>query len=146
MVSNAQTERSPAVLKLVQEVIMVSVQTEIVYTVAEIATALKVSSETIRRRIVEGELHAIEIGGSPRRQYRVLAKDLSAWIGPEAAASIFGIGRGLDQLQKAFALLEPSEREALINEAQAWARAQMPTPKPTGRVASRELISSRFPK
>jgi excisionase family DNA binding protein len=125
---------------------MTMLQTEPVYTISEVATALKLSSETVRRRISSGELHAIEIGGQPRRQYRILARDLAAWIGQDAARAVFGIGHGLDALQTAFADLEPNARTTLIDEAQSWARAQTNAPTATGRTASREEMRKRFPK
>jgi excisionase family DNA binding protein len=126
--------------------VMTMLQTEPVYTISEVASALKLSSETVRRRITSGELHAIEIGGLPRRQYRILARDLAAWIGEDAAKAVFGIGHGLDALQAAFADLEPKARTALIDEGQTWARAKTDTPAATGRSVSREEISKRFPK
>jgi excisionase family DNA binding protein len=135
------------VLQLVQEeYLMTMLQTEPVYTITEVANALKLSSETVRRRITSGELHAIEIGGLPRRQYRILARDLAAWIGEDAAKAVFGIGHGLDALQAAFADLEPKARTALIDEAQSWARGKTNTPAATGRTVSREEIGKRFPK
>ena len=134
------------VLKLVQEEHLMMLQTEPVYTISEVASALKLSSETVRRRITSGELHAIEIGGLPRRQYRILARDLAAWIGEDAAKAVFGIGHGLYALQTALADLEPNARAELINEAQTWARAKTGTPAATGRSVSREEISKRFPK
>ena len=121
-------------------------QTEPVYTISEVANALKLSSETVRRRITSGELHAIEIGGQPRRQYRILARDLTAWIGEDAARAVFGIGHGLNALQAAFTDLEPHARTALIDEAQTWARTQTDTPAPTGQTVSNEEIKKRFPK
>ncbi len=121
-------------------------QTEPVYTISEVANALKLSSETVRRRITSGELHAIEIGGQPRRQYRILARDLTAWIGEDAARAVFGIGHGLNALQAAFTDLEPNARTALIDEAQTWARTQTDTPAPTGQTVSNEEIKKRFPK
>ena len=91
-------------------------------------------------------MHAIAIGGLPRRQYRILARDLAARIGEDAAKAVFGIGHGLDALQTAFADLEPKARTALIEEAQTWARAKTVAPAATGRTVSREEISKRFPK
>jgi excisionase family DNA binding protein len=134
------------VLKLHKEAhVITTLQTESVYTIAEVASALKISTETVRRRIVSGELHAIEIGGDPRRQYRILARDLSAWIGVEAARAIFGIGQGLDALREAFAGLNETERLALIDEAQIWARSKTNELKLVGRAASLEEIKTRFP-
>ncbi len=120
-------------------------QTEPVYTIAEVASALKISSETVRRRIVSGELHAIEIGADPRRQYRILARDLNAWIGAEAARAIFGIGQGLDALREAFAGLNDTERSVLIDEAQVWAKSKTNKPELVGRTVSLEEIKTRFP-
>ena len=132
-------------LRLHKEVnVTTTSQTEPVYTIAEVATALKISTETVRRRIVSGELHAIEIGGDPRRQYRILARDLTAWIGAEAARAVFGIGQGLESLREAFAGLNDTERSTLIDEAQAWAKSKTNKPKLVGRTASLEEIKTRF--
>ena len=123
---------------------MTTLQTEPVYTIAEVASALKISTETVRRRIVSGELHAIEIGADSRRQYRILARDLTAWIGAEAARAVFGIGQGLDALREAFAGLNDTERSELIDEAQVWARSKANEPTPIGRAVSLEEIKARF--
>ena len=85
----------------------------------------------MRRRIINAAFHAIKIGGLPRRQYRILARDLAAWIGEDAAKAVFGIGHGLDALQTDFADLEPNARASLIDEAQTWARAKTVTPTAT---------------
>jgi excisionase family DNA binding protein len=116
-----------------------------VYTIAEIATGLKMSDETIRRKIQKGELRALEIGNGNRKTLRILPKDLVNWIGVANAREIFGIGEGLEELRKAFLVLEPEEREALIAEAFAHARANTPERALTGRELTREEIKERFP-
>lgn len=115
-----------------------------IYTVSEVAQALRVSSETIRRKIDAGELHAIEITGGPRRQYRILARDLATWLGPDEARAVFGVGEGFEALQRIFAPLGDAEREALVAEAVVWARAQRPDPEVTGRVVSPDEIAAQF--
>ncbi len=99
-----------------------------VYTLAEVAAALRVSSETIRRKIVAGELTAVEIGGTRRKQYRIFAADLARWLGPERVGQLFGLGRALDELQAAFAQVPEAERETLIAGAVRWAKDARPTP------------------
>ena len=124
---------------------------EPVYTVAEVASALKLSTETVRRRITSGQLDAIEIGGHAvshaRRQYRIPSKSLVAWLGADAVRDVFGIGRGLQALQDAFAEVAPEARAALIDEAQRWARAQPTTARTAAeRTATATEIAARFPK
>jgi excisionase family DNA binding protein len=119
-------------------------RSERVYTVSEVAAALRVSNETIRRKISAGELRAIEIGGGSRRQYRILARDLAAWLGPEEARALFGVGEGLEALRAIFMPLSETERERLIAKAVRWAREHMPEPEPSGRTVSPEEIAARF--
>ncbi len=115
-----------------------------VFTVAEIAEGLRMSDETIRRKIQNGELTALQIGTGPRKTIRVLAKDLVQWLGPTTAREVFGIGEGLLEVEQAFAKLEPEEREALIAEAIKAARAKQPERKLVGRQLSAEKIAARF--
>ena len=116
------------------------------YTVAEVAAGLRLSDETVRRKIQCGELHALQIGTGSRKALRILAGDLVRWLGPQSARKVFGIGEGLDTLERAFARLEPTEREALIERALASAKAQAPKRELTGRTASASEIAARFPK
>lgn len=115
-----------------------------VYTVAEVAAALRVSSETIRRKIANRELRAVEVSSGPRRQYRLLARDLAAWLGPDTASTVFGVGAGLDSLERAFAPLAPEAREALLEEAKSWTRERTPERELAGRTASPQEIARRF--
>lgn len=120
---------------------------EPIYTVAEVASALKLSTETVRRRIASGELDAIEIGtDAQRRQYRILTKSLVAWLGVDAVRDVFGIGRGLQALSEAFADVDEAARATLIDEAQRWARAQVTDVKPVQRSVTPIEIAARFPK
>ena len=120
---------------------------EPVYTVAEVASALKLSTETVRRRIASGELDAIEIGtDAQRRQYRIPTKSLVAWLGADAVRDVFGIGRGLQALHDAFADVDSDARAALIDEAQRWARAQSVIEKPAQRSVTPTEIAARFPE
>lgn len=115
-----------------------------VYSVTEVAEALRVSSETVRRKIVAGELSAIELGGGRRKQYRILAKDLAAWLGAENAEAVFGIGAGLEALRALFAPLSAEERETLLGEAVTWAKSQRPEPEFVGKTLSAEDVANRF--
>lgn len=116
-----------------------------VYTISEIATGLKMSDETIRRKIQSGELRALQIGNGNRKTLRVLPKDLVNWLGVANAREIFGIGEGLEELRQAFLVLKPEEREALIAEAFAHARANTPERALTGRVMTGEDWKAQFP-
>lgn len=74
-----------------------------VFTPVEVAQVLRVTSETIRRKIVSGELGAIEVGGGKRKQYRITLSDLSQWLGPERSTQLFGADMGLQALGEALA-------------------------------------------
>lgn len=102
---------------------MTAVPTRTVFTLSEVAGVLRVTSETIRRKIVSGELGAVEVGGKTRKQYRVTASDLSAWLGPERAAQLFGVCAGLRALEEAFAAQPEEEVEAAIARAVRAERA-----------------------
>ena len=54
-------------------------------TVAEVATALRVSTKTIRRMIARGELQHVKIG----RLVRVRAEDIVQYIGVNASVSLY---------------------------------------------------------
>ncbi len=118
----------------------------VVYSVSEVAEALRVSPETVRRKIAAGELSAIELGGGARKQYRILARDLAAWLGAENARAVFGIAAGLEALGALFAPLDDGVREALINEAVVWAKDQKAEPALSGKTLSPEDIARRFAK
>ena len=118
----------------------------VVYSVSEVAEALRVSPETVRRKIAAGELNAIELGGGARKQYRILARDLAAWLGAENARAVFGIAVGLEALGALFAPLDDGVREALINEAVVWAKDQKAEPALSGKTLSPGDIARRFAK
>lgn len=120
--------------------------TTAVYSVNEVAKALRISGETVRRKIAAGELDAIEISSGARKQYRILAKDLAAWLGAENARAVFGIGAGLEALHALFSPLSAKERKTLIDEAVAWARDQRDKPELSGNTLSAEDIANRFAK
>jgi excisionase family DNA binding protein len=74
-----------------------------VYTPAEIAAALRVSEESVRREIRRGKLGAARVGN----QYRSTLNDLSGWLGERylelfsplgALSSLIGQG-GLDEAE-----------------------------------------------
>jgi len=121
-----------------------SVMDKNVYSVNEVADALSMSGETIRRKIASGDLRAIEIGGKKRKQYRILAKDLIAWLGEDNAHEIFGFAKGLKALGELFKPLSSSERSELISEANQWARSQIAEAKVTGNSLTKEEIASRL--
>jgi excisionase family DNA binding protein len=54
-------------------------------TVAEVATALRVSTKTIRRMIARGELQHVKLG----RLIRVRAEDIVQHLGGHASASLY---------------------------------------------------------
>ena len=58
---------------------------EHIYTPAEVAQALRVNEETIRREIRRDQLGALQVG----RQYRITPADLVAWLGKERYLEIF---------------------------------------------------------
>jgi excisionase family DNA binding protein len=124
---------------------MATTFTNQVFTIAEVAKVLRVSGETIRRKIVAGELEAIEVSSAPRKTYRLSYHELENWLGADEAQRLFGKS-GLDELQERFLKVSEEEFNQIINEATAWARSQQPEPKLTGRVLSFEEIRERFKK
>lgn len=56
---------------------MTALPARVVFTLPEVAGVLRVTSETIRRKIVSEELGAVDVGGKTRKQYRITASDLS---------------------------------------------------------------------
>jgi excisionase family DNA binding protein len=56
-----------------------------IYTSAEVANALRVSEESVRREIRRGTLTAARIGN----QYRLTANDLAAWLGESRYRELF---------------------------------------------------------
>ena len=113
-----------------------------VYTVGEIATALKVSPETIRRKISNNEIEALEISGEPRKQYRILHSELVKWLGEDAVVEIFS--QSLPELPRLFQNMSDEEADELINKAKVWARTHSQERKTTGQVLSREALTERF--
>ncbi len=117
-----------------------------VFTVAEVAKTLRVSDETIRRKIIAGELEAIEVSSKPRKTYRIAPYALVRWLGAEKARDLFGIKNALDDMREAFLKVPEQELEDILTEAVAWARSQVPERQLTGRVLSPEEIRERFKK
>lgn len=60
-----------------------------IYTVAEVARRLKVSPETLRRRIAAGELVSVAVSSGARKHHRITAGQLKAWLGAGAYAALF---------------------------------------------------------
>lgn len=114
------------------------------YTVGEVAAALRVSSETIRRKIAQGELRAVVVTRTPRKQVRILLRDLTDWLGEEQARAVFGVGDALVALRSVFTQLPDAEQAALLEEAKVWARAHTPEREVAGRSVSAEAIAERF--
>jgi excisionase family DNA binding protein len=56
-----------------------------IYTSSEVANALRVSEESVRREIRRGTLTAARIGN----QYRMTANDLAAWLGESRYRELF---------------------------------------------------------
>lgn len=57
------------------------------YTTAELASALKVSTRTVRRWIVAGDLQAINIGTPARAQVRITEPAIRAFVKSRAEAN-----------------------------------------------------------
>jgi excisionase family DNA binding protein len=125
---------------------MAILSTSQVYTIAEVAKVLRVSDETIRRKIVAGELEAIEVSSKPRKTYRIPDYALVRWLGSEKAFQLFGVRHALEELRELFLKVPETERTAILEEAITWARAQRPEPELTGRVLTKEEIAERFKK
>ncbi|MBB5235518.1 helix-turn-helix domain-containing protein [Deinococcus budaensis] len=60
-----------------------------VYTLGEVASRLKISTETLRRRIAAGELSAVTLNAGERKHHRITSSQLQAWLGPDVCASLF---------------------------------------------------------
>jgi excisionase family DNA binding protein len=116
-----------------------------IFTVAEVASSLRISDETIRRKILSGELKAIELSSGSRTTFRILGQELVRWLGANTARQLFGLGEGLLEIEKALSTLEPTEREELISAAIAAAKAKAPARKKVGRVATQKEIALKFP-
>lgn len=110
-----------------------------VFTPVEVAQVLRVTSETIRRKIVSGELGAIEVGGEKRKQYRITLSDLNRWLGPERSEQLFGASAGLHVLGEALAQADDQFFEEELPEIIQKVRAErrlpatnsyLPTPTP----------------
>jgi excisionase family DNA binding protein len=117
-----------------------------VFTIAEVAKVLRVSDETIRRKIIAGELEAIEVSKKPRKIYRIPPYALVRWLGAEKASTFFGVQDGFEELRDFLLDIPEAERDQLIEDALAWARARRPERQLTGRVATPEEIQKRFKK
>ncbi len=126
--------------------LMATTSTGQVFTIAEVARVLRVSNETIRRKIISGELEAVEVSSTPRKTYRIHPRAIVRWLGPEKAREYFGIGQGFHELRELFLKVPEEERMQIIDEAIAWAKAQRPEPELTGRVLTKEEIAERFKK
>ena len=107
---------------------MTAFSTKTVFTPVEVAQVLRVTSETIRRKIISGELGAIEVGGTKRKQYRITLVDLNRWLGPERSAQLFGADAGLQAVGEALAHADDRFFEEELPEIIQQVRAQRPLP------------------
>lgn len=115
------------------------------YTLSEVANVLRVSKETIRRKVVQKEIAAIEITGAPKKQYRILHSELERWLGENAVQELFVKPTTFD-LPNLFEGMSDDAINSLINEAKAWAREHTSTPIPEEKIPTAEEIKERFPK
>lgn len=119
--------------------------TQQVFTPQEVATVLRVSSETIRRKIVSGELHALEVGGKERKQYRIFGQDLVNWLGQERVGQLFGLSVVVAELRAALEGVSDAELDHTLEEALKNSRDQRVVPPSSGLpMLSREAIAERF--
>jgi excisionase family DNA binding protein len=125
---------------------MLTANPQPVFTIAEVATALRFSDETIRRKIQNGELKAIQISSGSRMTFRILARDLVVWLGAETAQKVFGVGQGLLEIETAFAQLQPTESEQLIANAISQVKTTMPKRNLVGREVNPSQVETRFAK
>lgn len=118
---------------------MTTFPSQTVFTPVEVAQVLRVTSETIRRKIISGELGAIEVGGEKRKQYRITLSDLNRWLGPERSEQLFGAAAGLHVLGEALAQADDhffeEELPIIIQKVRAERRlpaadSYLPTPTP----------------
>ena len=115
------------------------------YTLSEIADALRVSKETIRRKVIQKEITAIEVTGAPKKQYRILHSELERWLGENAVQELFTQPTTFD-LPNLFEEMSDDAINTLINEAKAWAREHTSTSTPEGKTPTPDEIKARFPK
>ncbi len=119
--------------------------TKRLYTLSEVANALRVSKETIRRKVIQEEIAAIEVTGAPKKQYRILHSELERWLGPDAVQELF-VKPTTFNLPNLFEGMSDEEIDELVNKAKAWAREHTSAPKPEGPAPTPDEIKARFPK
>ncbi|WP_293912878.1 helix-turn-helix domain-containing protein [Deinococcus sp.] len=119
-------------------------------TIPEVAKLLHVSGDTVRRQIREGDLPAVRIGVTPagRPRYRVPSQAVQSRLGEYSPHGEPVAADPLEALRAAFAELSPTEREHLLTEAIAWAKAQRPEVSLEGRAPepSADDLRARFAK
>lgn len=124
---------------------MTSFSPQKVFTPVEVARILRVTPETIRRKIISGELGTIAVGGGKRKQYRVTLNHLSKWRGPERLAQLFRAEAGLQVVGEAPAQEDDQYDEGLPQTIRAVRQAQeAPADEayPLHRRRKRLLVSS----
>lgn len=119
-----------------------------VFTPVEVAQVLRITSETVRRKILSGELGAIEVGGEKRKQYRITLTDLNRWLGPERSAQLFGADAGLYALGEALAKGDDHFFEEELLDIIQNVRAKQPLPAADAYLPtpSPEEIQRKFSK
>jgi excisionase family DNA binding protein len=92
-----------------------------IYTSAEVANALRVSEESVRREIRRGTLSAARIGN----QSRLTANDLAGWLGESRYRELFSPLGPLSALI-GFGGLEDDEAHKLVAKAVSEVRKATP--------------------
>ena len=114
-------------------------------TIAEAAQLLRLSDDTVRRQIKEGDLPAIRLGTTPkgRARYRIALDVVTRLLGGQASVPAPSAS---ERLQAVFAELSDEQQEALIAEAVQWARRDQPAPLGMNPAPEpgREAIERRF--
>ena len=106
---------------------------------------LRVSDDTVRRQIREGDLEAIQIGTTPKGRPRLRVP--SEAVERKLRQRVPLVTPSVDRLREAFSVLTDEQKEALIEEAVRWARGQAPDetdntsrlPEPTREEIERRL-------
>ena len=119
--------------------------TKRLYTLNEVADMLRVSKETIRRKVIKKEINAIEVTGAPKKQYRILHSELERWLGPDTVQELFVKPTTFD-LPSLFEGMSDEEIDELVNKAKAWAREHTSAPKPEESTPTPDEIKAHFPK
>ena len=115
-----------------------------VYKVEEIAAILRVSPETIYRKIESAELSALDLTTDDQKQYRVARSALIAWLGEQRFYELFTPSDASGVVCTLLNSLSESEKTELFDRAIAWARERRAERPLMGRTATAEEIRARF--